>query len=54
MRRSIAFAEGLLREHGRIPLIIGLSPFDQTEDSLVYYYGIETLALYEEIMAAER
>lgn len=52
-RRSVAFAEGLLRKQGRIPLIIGLSPFDQTEDSLVYYYGIETLALYEEVLTVE-
>jgi len=52
-KRSVAFAERLLREHSRIPLIVGLSPFDQTEDSLVYYYGIETLALYEEALAEE-
>lgn len=53
-RRSVTFADGLLKKHGRIPLIVGLSPFDQTEDSLVYYYGIEALAMYEEALATEK
>ena len=44
--RSIAFADRLLHEYGRIPLILDILPHEETEDSLTYYYGLETLAVY--------
>jgi hypothetical protein len=53
-RRSLAFAEDCLVRHGRIPLLLGCLPQQETEDSLTYYYGIETLAVANEITEAEQ
>lgn len=49
-KRSIAFTENCFEKFSYIPLVLGSTPHEETEDSLTYYYGIETLAHYNEIM----
>jgi hypothetical protein len=49
-QRSVRFAERLMRRYGRIPLLLGLAPFNRTEDSLTYFYGVETLALFAQAL----
>jgi hypothetical protein len=39
-----------MRRYGRIPLLLGLAPFNRTEDSLTYFYGVETLALFAQAL----
>ena len=48
-RKSIDFAQACFARYGKIPLLLGLLPHAETEDSLTYYYGLETLAVYNEI-----
>jgi len=55
VRKSFAFAESCMKKFGgRIPLLLGVLPHQETEDSLTYYYGLEALAFYEECAGGER
>ena len=42
-RRGVAFADRCFEAYGKIPLLLGLKPHEETEDSLTYFYGLETL-----------
>jgi hypothetical protein len=53
-KKSINFAKRTFKKFSRIPLLLGLLPHQETEDSLTYYYGIETLAVYHEIVQSSR
>jgi hypothetical protein len=53
-RKSVAFSRDCFEKYGRIPLLLGLLPHEETEDSLTYYYGIETLAVYHELVGGQK